>query len=116
MIAIPQCIWCNFTSLDDYCRWAIYDDAKKIESPGYHRKIYNESFGYKKIAYLTIYRDGKTILEVIEDVLLVDLETITTIAKTVSFIDHTEEEKEYIRQNYADHPVNHSLMYIKPNE
>jgi len=58
MIAIPQCIWCNFTDGNDYCRWIVYDDEQPEEEPGYCRKIYCDAFGFKKLTFFNYYRDS----------------------------------------------------------
>ena len=116
MIAIPQCIWNNFTGTDDFCCWVTYDDSKKIEEAPGHRKIFEESYGYEKLGFFNYQRgdvltfewaDGRWHGERIPTD--EEKEAIRALAKERHFIDYTDEEKENIKTNLADHPAGHSL-------
>lgn len=111
MIAIPQCIWNNFTGDDDFCRWVVYDTEQKIEEGPGRRKIFEESYGYKKLCFFNYDRANQLSLEPIASSLTdAEWEAILAVAREQKFIDYTDEEKQNIRLEFANHRQNTSLM------
>lgn len=111
MISIPQCIWNNFTGEDDFCRWIIYDDSRKIEEPLYARKLHPESYGYKKIGFFNYDRWNRLTFEFRTPSLFsFEIRDIIALAEQYCFMDYTDAEKQEIRLKYANHRKNYSLM------
>lgn len=110
VISIPQCILNNFTSKDDYCRFIVYDNEQEIEEPKWSRKIYAEAYGFKKLGYFNYFRDSS--LDSIEILDHFDSQIIKDLFKEHDFEDYTPDEKERIKINYANHPINTSLFHL----
>jgi len=115
MIAIPQCIWCNFTDGKDYCRWIVYDDKQPEEEEGYKRKIYSDAFGFKKLAFFNYHRDPSLdnieyYHNISEEGLNEQTNGIKELFKQQTFEDYTDHEKDWIKSKYANHRPNCSLM------
>jgi hypothetical protein len=113
-ISIPHCIWCNFTYEKDCCRFIVYDDQQSISEVGGGRKLYNESYGFKKVAFFNCFRDSSLNgIEYLENLNLEQREEVERLLRQNVFTDFTDVEKEDIRMEYANHIPNHSLMLYK---
>lgn len=113
MIAIPQCIWCNFSYGKDYCRWIVYDNELPEEEKEYCRKIYDDAFGFKKLAFFNYHRDSS--LDNIEFERDLDkdvIDQINILFKQQEFEDYTDHEKDWLRLKYAHHVPDCSLMFL----
>lgn len=93
IIGIPYCIYCNYTSEHDCWRWRITDETGKV------------------YVYFNHYRNNKLTYEFRRDTITSEeLEAITRLAQSYSFIDYSDEEKQEINLKYANHPCGYSLM------
>jgi hypothetical protein len=85
-----------------FCRWILYDSETPEEMSQGARKTRCESFGFKRLGYFTIYRDGKVSVEITVPILpLGDLEAIVELVRGKQFEDATPEEYEELRKEYG---------------